>query len=82
MLSYFQSGCWSTVLCHVLGYCHQQEVNAYTCDESCQGINEVMGLNVDRGEAQENVERQEDIGELAATSVPCQQHAHSADADV
>ena len=67
MLSYFQSGCWSTVLFHVLGYCHQQEVNAYTCDETCQGVNEVVGLDIDRGEAQEDVKWQKRIGEFAAS---------------
>lgn len=82
MLSYFQSGCWSTVLSHVLGYCHQQEVNAYTCDETCQGIYEVVSLYVYSSQAQEDVEGQKRVGELAVARVPCQQHAYGADADM
>ena len=41
-----------------------------------------MSLYVYSGQAQEDVEGQESVGELAIARVPCQQHAYGADADM
>lgn len=73
---------YSNFLCHSLGKIHQQEVDDDGRNKTCQGIDEIMCLDVNGSHAEEHIEWQEDIYQLAISCMPCHQYADGADSDV
>ena len=67
---------------HVLRCCHQQEVEYHGRDQSGDGIDEIMCLDIHGGHAQEGVEWQHDEEQLAVSAVPGKEHADGAYAHV
>ncbi len=49
------------VLYHALRYCHQHEVDDDGRDQTGDGIDEIMRLDIHGGQTQEDVEWQHDV---------------------
>jgi len=61
---------------------HERKVDGDAADEAGKGVDGVVGLDVNSGEAQEDVEGQEDVEQAAVARVPREQHKHRAYAHV
>lgn len=77
--------CGWTVFCFslfraVMGHIHQTIVQHQPGNESGDGVDEIMRLNIDRSEAEENVEWEENEEQGFVLAVPCQHQADGADA--
>ena len=66
------------MLYHSLGDSHQHEVDDDSRYQSCQGVDEIMCLDVNRCHAEEYIEWQHHVKHLAVARMPDEQHADGA----